>query len=578
MDQEPQKKSWKRKPVKSDHADRMDVSGITASALYVMKMERKSMRSQSGDGGGNDSGDDDTSEPPPLFRLTAQYAAALGKRKSTLPHTPRSPPQAVASSSKPRRGRKPKAVSAPAPASSATTAPVAAATVPAVIPSGGLISSSTATPSYTAPAPPELEPVSEPASEPASALASPSVPTAKTHSFPSAHAPLSTQIAFIKEARQRIIQRLAVQFKSAASAASVDSSLAKTPDPSRVSELDEFLSYLDTTVHMTPQLRHATFIGQGLDLITNEMYCFPSAFVERANALRAKWEALNWGEPDATASTNANSSNDEEDVVEFDDPARAGSSAPRPAREAIDHLPASDHPIYGDHGIMAGVIITKSNVSDEAKHARTVYRRHPFFPQKSAQVFGDNGLDVGSWWPLQIAALVHGAHGSSQGGISGSARSGGAYSIVVSGGNAQYHELDDDRGDVVFYSGSRSHANRDPKHFAEPVNHFTQALVASWKNGKPVRVLRSAPAGGNYTRRAALGAAAFPSRWAPSLGIRYDGLYTIVDMTAAVNEFGGLYERFELRRKPGQKPLEEVRQTSPTALQRRDYLKISEGY
>ena len=564
MDQKPQKKKWKR--IKPDHDDTMDSLGITASALHIIKVERKSMRSRSDDGGGDDS-DDDTSEPPPMFGLTAKYAAVLGKRKAALLE---SPPEPVV---KPRRGR-PKSTSAPSPAASTTGTPAPAATVPTVIPSGGLMSSSTATPSYTAPAPPEPEPI--PAPSPSLEPAPVSAPApARTHPFPSAHAPLSTQIAFIKDARQRIIQRLAVQFKSAASA---DNSLAKTPDPSRVSELKDFLSYLDTTVQMSPQLRHAAFIGQGLDLIINERYCFPSAFVERAKALQAKWEAQNWGQPEATDNANAGTSNDEEDVVEIDALSRASSAAPRPAREAVDYLPASDHPIYGDRGIMAGVIITKSNVSDESKHARTVYRRHPFFPQKSAQVFGHNGLAVGSWWPLQIAALVHGAHGSSQGGISGSARSGGAYSIVVSGGNAQYHELDDDRGDVVFYTGSRSHANRDPNAFAEPVSHFTQALIASWKSGKPVRVLRSAPAGTNYARRAELGPAAFPSRWAPALGIRYDGLYTIVDMTAAVNEFGGLYERFELHRKGSQTPLEQVRQSSPTAQQRQDYLKISEGY
>ena len=52
-------------------------------------------------------------------------------------------------------------------------------------------------------------------------------------------------------------------------------------------------------------------------------------------------------------------------------------------------------------------------------------------PPRSCDVVGHNGLTVGQWWPRRICALRDGAHGSSMGGIAGSANT-GAYSIVVS--------------------------------------------------------------------------------------------------------------------------------------------------
>ena len=52
-------------------------------------------------------------------------------------------------------------------------------------------------------------------------------------------------------------------------------------------------------------------------------------------------------------------------------------------------------------------------------------------PPRNCDVVGHNGLTVGQWWPRRICALRDGAHGSSMGGIAGSANT-GAYSIVVS--------------------------------------------------------------------------------------------------------------------------------------------------
>lgn len=351
-----------------------------------------------------------------------------------------------------------------------------------------------------------------------------------------------------------------MQFKNAPAGAT-----AESEDDPRVAELEQFLRYLDERVHMTPKLRAATYIDKGLDLVVDPKYRFPAHAVELAAALRQKWENQNWGAQAGEDPTGATTTA----PALAAHPVAAHGNA-RIQRQQIDHLPPPDHPIYGERGIMHGVIMDKSAAyGPDGSHRRTVYRRHPAYTPKDAHVFGHNGLEVGRWWPQQLPALFHGAHGSSQGGIAGSAKAGGAYSIVASGGNAHYGRLDDDRGDVIYYSGSRSHANRDPDNFADPPSPFTLALEASLKSRNPVRVLRSAAVNAGRDKT---------SKWAPSVGIRYDGLYRVVAMEAATNAYGGLYERFELRRLPGQTPLEELRKTSPTAQQRRDYHKIGEGY
>lgn len=81
-----------------------------------------------------------------------------------------------------------------------------------------------------------------------------------------------------------------------------------------------------------------------------------------------------------------------------------------------------------------------------------------------AKVHGQNGLVNGQWWPFQICALRDGAHGLTQGGISGS-KDKGAFSCILSGGTDSKGQTypDVDEGDVVFYckvSSSISPAER----------------------------------------------------------------------------------------------------------------------
>lgn len=64
------------------------------------------------------------------------------------------------------------------------------------------------------------------------------------------------------------------------------------------------------------------------------------------------------------------------------------------------------------------------------------YRRE----KRPANVFGHNGLTPGDWFPNQLVALFHGAHGMSQGGVYGKVGQ-GTYSVVVSG---QYKDVDNE--------------------------------------------------------------------------------------------------------------------------------------
>ena len=107
-----------------------------------------------------------------------------------------------------------------------------------------------------------------------------------------------------------------------------------------------------------------------------------------------------------------------------------------------------------------------------------------------------------------------------------------------------YAGLDHDQGDVLYYSGSNSHSNTDPK--TPQLSSATKAMRASCARGLPVRVLRTGTAEGKF---------------APRKGIRYDGLYTIQSEAIEQNPKGGAYVRFKLVRCADQKPIDASRPT-----------------
>ena len=198
--------------------------------------------------------------------------------------------------------------------------------------------------------------------------------------------------------------------------------------------------------------------------------------------------------------------------------------------------------------VMRGIII--SDVG------RRTYKLDPNSrpPPRDCNVIGHNGLSVGQWWPLRICAIRDGAHGAMMAGIAGGANV-GAFSIVVSsiiptsfartctdsfGGD--YADLDKDYGNTLYYSGSNSQSNTDPSN--PIITYATKAMRLSYTERRQVRVLRSGKSTGEF---------------APSKGLRYDGLYSITREDIEKNTKGGAYLRFKLVRDPNQPEIDVAR-------------------
>lgn len=369
---------------------------------------------------------------------------------------------------------------------------------------------------------------------------------------------LEVRIKFIDQETLRVVQKLCVESRKVKG---IPDSTSE-PTKSLLPRLEAFLRWLETSVEITPALKQRSKIASGLELMFKKPeFHFEIRTRERAQQLYERWEAQNWGKGEVIEE-----STDDEDSVTTSSDAESGHKRRKSSSASATQgsgaiivpgkirAPPKDHPIFGEDGIMHGVVLKMSS-------HRKDYVLNSRYTKTDAKVFGHNGLDVGQWWPMQIVALFNGAHGSKIGGISGNSQT-GAYSIVTSGG--AYEELDEDRGNTLYYSGSRSHDNTDPKK-PFPSSPGTLALKASQRTHNPVRVLRAAGAGGKKSG----------SSWRPTVGIRYDGLYLVQSMQLKTNMNGGLYEQFKLVRMDGQPALSKAR---PTAAEIRDYDKREYGY
>lgn len=152
----------------------------------------------------------------------------------------------------------------------------------------------------------------------------------------------------------------------------------------------------------------------------------------------------------------------------------------------------------------------------------------------------------GKWFADRNALTITGMHAPPMAGIWGP-ESIGACSIVVSGG----YEDDEDYGDEIIYTGQ---GGQDPKTKRQVRDQtFTRgnrALVVSKNEGLPVRVIRGANK---------------HSRFAPSKGYRYDGLYRVEDSWAARGKAGFLMCLFRLvRLAPNQTSGDIISPTLPT--------------
>ncbi|KAK3486715.1 PUA-like domain-containing protein [Neurospora hispaniola] len=263
----------------------------------------------------------------------------------------------------------------------------------------------------------------------------------------------------------------------------------------------------------------------------------------------------------------------EEEEIEADDLGPAIATSSKKGKQSHDtsssdhtevvKLPPVSHPIWGLEGIMHGL------ARKTTKKGRAVLFLDPRYHNKkrNAKVFGHNDHTPGAWWPYQKAALFHGAHGAPQAGITGNPNL-GTYSIVVSA-TSVYRDLNEDKGTELWYSADKSAENADP--LKPKISNATRSLEKALETHKPVRVLRHA------------GTTCDPRRSPiyPTVGIRYDGLYEVVNHKFGTNKNNGVFKRFKLVRLPDSMNAgvswAEV-QRYPTREQRRQFDQTKDGY
>ncbi|KAJ4424399.1 hypothetical protein N0V82_000920 [Gnomoniopsis sp. IMI 355080] len=284
----------------------------------------------------------------------------------------------------------------------------------------------------------------------------------------------------------------------------------------------------DVAKSMTKKLAKYAKIKTALQLLRDPVNRLPADVATKADDLYKRFDAMDW---DATRPTPASL---------------------RAERVFTGGYPPEGHPIWGMHGIMHGIVL------ERGRRGQPVYRLDDRFTRRDAEVYGHNGLRPGMWFPRQECLRLHGGHSQIERGISGHEYR-GAYSIVVSG---KYEDIDKDEGNTIYYSAEGAH----DKHASRKADvKGNRALRASISSHNPVRVFRRA----NKS-----------SRFAPPVGIRYDGLYEIVGKEYRYNSGGGRYERFELRRLENidQPDLDDILHTSPTTQEQADFSRIKAGY
>ncbi|KAJ4416503.1 hypothetical protein N0V82_006698 [Gnomoniopsis sp. IMI 355080] len=316
--------------------------------------------------------------------------------------------------------------------------------------------------------------------------------------------------------------------------------------------IDGLLKLHEYDFEISPRMRDEAAVDAYLKILfDDERFHFPQEVRDRARALYEEYESCNWT---AASEDVEDESSDTEGSppagLDGSDDTAATAAGNAATQQAAVKLPPRTDPIWGLQGIMHGV------APKFGKNKTFVLDRRYLKNKRSANVFGHNGLEPGAWFPNQLVALFHGAHGARIGGIHGKTGV-GAYSVVVSG---TYKEVDKDDGDTIIYSGPNSQNNTDPlqipKKSAQILAH---SLPSTSGPGHPVRVFRSASS----------------HHASPAVGIRYDGLYQIEKRLSDVtNAKGGLYPRFVLRRVPGQEALSSIWARSPTLQQKRDHARM----
>ncbi|KAI9817356.1 MAG: hypothetical protein M1832_004662 [Thelocarpon impressellum] len=338
-------------------------------------------------------------------------------------------------------------------------------------------------------------------------------------------------ISLLKEERLQILQRCAVQTKHGRHTVNADFHM----------RLRSFLRALKD-VNMTPRIKAESKIDQGLDLFWRDGFDFHPEYTALAKSLYDGWQASSWGAGEVTDEVT----DDTREEVEENLPAATGKRV-APQGGVRIRRPDPKHPIYGASGIMRGILVKKDRI-------RTYMLDPNYSERRAAKFYGHNGLQVNDWWPRQLCALRDGAHGVKMGGIAGNTLT-GAYSVLVAAG---YEGLDDDCGDWLWYSGSDAHRNTNPK--TPTISSYTECLIKSLKTRNPVRVFRS--------HRGS-------SIWAPRVGLRYDGLYEVVEQAKGINPKGGAFLKFRLVRLGDQPDIDRER---PNARELKAESRVEDDY
>lgn len=259
-----------------------------------------------------------------------------------------------------------------------------------------------------------------------------------------------------------------------------------------------------------------------------------------AEALYQRFERQRWGRRVAQPVTPADQDKKNKGKRKRDaSPPRAQAGKQQRNKGSVDGIhikkpiPKEDNPIFGTSGPMRGTLI-KYNTADPRKVVKSIVL-NPEADQISSKVYGHNGITMGQVYLRQMAALAQGAHGSSQSGISGTAEE-GAYSIIATG---TYKAVEKDGLERFEYCAAGSLDNTFRDSLIE--SQGLKTLRTSLATGRPVRVLR----GPNDE-----------FRYAPRFGLRYDGLYIVVEERRSHNAKGGLYAVFVLERVKDQDPVD----------------------
>ncbi|KAH7931004.1 hypothetical protein BV22DRAFT_1115811 [Leucogyrophana mollusca] len=158
------------------------------------------------------------------------------------------------------------------------------------------------------------------------------------------------------------------------------------------------------------------------------------------------------------------------------------------------------------------------------------------------------GVEVGSWWETREECSNASVHAPWVAGIAPGDN--GAFSIALSGG----YDDDVDDGYAFTYTGSGGRDLKGTKAAPKNLrtaeqssdqsfdNNFNRSLKRSEETGKPVRVIRGFK---------------LKSKYGPSAGYRYDGLYTVKKswMDKGLNAGGFLVCKFAFVRLPDQPDL-----------------------